>query len=177
MNKTVPPYTLLTGENPVFAAYVTWIFILALKMMLMSILTGIFRFKNAVSVAQLAFTFHLNTSITWLIILLKAVANPEDAMKPTMEVKTDEEVERVRRAHLNDMENILPLLTIGLIYVLTDPSPMVAVNLFRIAGTVRIIHTIVYAIYPVRQPTRAICFFTCFAITIYMAIVSIIRFW
>ncbi|XP_055710913.1 microsomal glutathione S-transferase 1-like [Phlebotomus papatasi] len=153
MNKTVPPYTLLTGENPVFTAYVTWIFILAVKMMLMSILTGIFRFKNA------------------------AVANPEDAMKPTMEVKTDEEVERVRRAHLNDLENILPLLTIGLIYVLTDPSPMVAVNLFRIAGIIRIIHTVVYAIYPLRQPTRAICFFTCFAITIYMAIVSIIRFW
>ncbi|XP_059616908.1 microsomal glutathione S-transferase 1-like [Phlebotomus argentipes] len=152
-SNTTAPYALLAGENPVFLAYVTWACILGIKMLLMSPLTGTFRVKNA------------------------AFANPEDLPKQTTELKTDEQVERVRRAHLNDMENILPFLTIGLIYVLTNPNPMIAIILFRVAGTVRIIHTIIYAIYPIRQPARAICFFTCFFITIYMAVMCIIRFW
>uniref|UniRef100_A0A1B0EUG3 Microsomal glutathione S-transferase 1 n=2 Tax=Lutzomyia longipalpis TaxID=7200 RepID=A0A1B0EUG3_LUTLO len=88
-----------------------------------------------------------------------------------MEMKSDPQVERVRRAHLNDMENILPFLTIGLLYVLTNPNKVIASNLYRVAATARIIHTVVYALYPIRQPARAICFFTCYLIEIYMAII------
>ncbi|GAB0094412.1 hypothetical protein DMENIID0001_097080 [Sergentomyia squamirostris] len=152
MNNTTLPYTLLTRDNPVLCAYCTWVMVLALKMMLMSVLTGTFRAKNA------------------------AFANPEDIPKEGIELKVDEQVERIRRAHLNDIENIMPLLTIGFIYVLTNPLPVVAVNLYRVAGVIRIIHTIIYAIYPIRQPARAICFFVCYFITIYMAIMCIICF-
>lgn len=74
------------------------------------------------------------------------------------------------------MENILPYLSVGLFYVMTDPPAMVATILFKVATVSRIIHTIVYAIIVVPQPARAIAFFIQWAITIYMAIASIIYF-
>lgn len=74
------------------------------------------------------------------------------------------------------MENILPYLTIGLIYVLTDPTPALAKSFFIIATLARVLHTLVYAVYVVRQPARAICFIVQWAITIYFAIASFVYF-
>lgn len=110
-------------------------------------------------------------------ILLQAFENPED-LRPGSDavLKKDDDVERVRRAHLNDLENILPFFTAGFLYVLTEPNPDVAINLFRVAAIARILHTIVYGIYPVRQPARAICFMVCLIITLYFAISSIVFF-
>jgi glutathione S-transferase len=58
-------------------------------------------------------------------------------------VKKDEDVERVRRAHLNDLENIPAFLISGLFYVMTNPNVNLALWLFRIAVLARIGHTIV----------------------------------
>lgn len=77
---------------------------------------------------------------------------------------------------MNDLENVLPFFTAGLFYVLTEPNVDVALNLFRIAAIARILHTIVYAIYPVRQPARGICFMISLVITIYFALSSIVFF-
>lgn len=85
-------------------------------------------------------------------------------------------VERIRRAHLNDLENTIPFMIVGLLYVLTNPNPMLAQMLFRVAVIVRFVHTVVYAIYPVRQPARAICFGIPFVIIIYMALYCVICF-
>lgn len=85
-------------------------------------------------------------------------------------------MERIRRAHLNDLENIIPFMIVALLYVLTNPNPMVAMMLIRIVAISRIAHTIVYAVYPVRQPARATCYFTTYAITIYMILYCIICF-
>lgn len=74
------------------------------------------------------------------------------------------------------MENILPYLSVGLFYVLSDPSPMFSEILFRVATVARIVHSIVYAVYVVPQPARAICFFVQYAITLYMAVIAIIYF-
>lgn len=82
----------------------------------------------------------------------------------------------VHRAHHNDMENILPYLSIGLFYVMTDPNPMVATILIRVAVVARFLHTIVYAVYVVPQPARAICFFVHILITLYMAVMCVIYF-
>lgn len=82
----------------------------------------------------------------------------------------------MRRAHLNDLENIIPFLIVALLYVLTNPNPMLAQMLIRIAVITRLAHTVVYAIYPIRQPARAICWGTTFAITIFMCIYCIICF-
>ena len=92
------------------------------------------------------------------------------------EVKINEDVERIRRAHLNDMENILPYIMVAFLYVLANPSYTTASILFRVASTARILHTIVYAIYPVRQPARGLMFFIHYFIMMYMLFFSIVHF-
>lgn len=68
--------------------------------------------------------------------------NPEDA-SPGAELKKDEDVERVRRAHLNDLENIPAFLIGALMYVMSEPNVTVALWLIRVAVIARILHTIV----------------------------------
>lgn len=85
-------------------------------------------------------------------------------------------IERIRRAHLNDLENIVPFMIVGLLFVLANPNKMLAQWLFRLVGISRIAHTVVYAIYPIRQPARAICFSTTFGILIYMCLYCIVIF-
>lgn len=79
------------------------------------------------------------------------------------------------RAHLNDIENILPYLMIGLFYVLTDPRPLVSTILFKTATIARFAHTIVYLL-AIPQPARALCFFLHYAITWYMGFMAFIYF-
>lgn len=91
-------------------------------------------------------------------------------MSPKLKVKFDDpNVERVRRAHRNDLENILPFFAIGLLYTLTNPSAFLAINLFRAVGISRIVHTLVYAVVVVPQPARALSFFVALIATAYMA--------
>ena len=40
-------------------------------------------------------------------------------------------MERVRRAHLNDMENILPFLILGFLYMFTNPAYATALLCYR----------------------------------------------
>ncbi|XP_030386657.1 microsomal glutathione S-transferase 1 isoform X1 [Scaptodrosophila lebanonensis] len=138
---------LLNLNNVVFRTYVFWTGVLVLKMFAMSALTAVKRFKT------------------------KTFANPEDLMSPKLKVKFDDpDVERVRRAHRNDLENILPFFIIGLLYTLTNPSTFLAVNLFRAVGISRIVHTLVYAVVVVPQPARALAFFVALGSTAYMAL-------
>lgn len=59
-----------------------------------------------------------------------AYDNPEDVGKRQRpEVKKHEDVERVRRAHLNDLENIPAFLIASLFYVMTEPNVDVALSL------------------------------------------------
>ncbi len=74
------------------------------------------------------------------------------------------------------MENILPFVLISFIYVLSDPIPPVAVNIFRACTAARIWHTFVYAIYVIPQPARAIGFFVPYIAMFYMAVMSAIVF-
>lgn len=67
------------------------------------------------------------------------------------------------------MENILPYLFVGLFYVMTDPSEAVAKLLIQVAAVSRILHTLVYAVIVVPQPTRGIVWFIHYVITAYMA--------
>ncbi|CAG9803736.1 unnamed protein product [Chironomus riparius] len=143
----------LKYDNEIFRGYITWSGILLVKLLLMSFLTGINRIRKG------------------------AYENPEDIRgRENVELKKDEDVERVRRAHLNDLENIPAFLLAGFFYVLTEPNVDLALWLFRIAVLARIGHTIVYAIYPVRQPARGICFMICVFITLFMIIANIVAF-
>lgn len=105
------------------------------------------------------------------------MCSPEDCcLGKGFEVKTHEDVERCRRAHLNDLENVVPFLIIGLIFIITEPHVGVASWLIRIVGVTRICHSIIYAVYPVRQPTRAILYYTSYIISLYMALSAIVYF-
>ena len=48
------------------------------------------------------------------------------------------------RAHLNDLENILPFLITGFLFVLTDPNIVVAKWIFRVFTLARFSFTIGY---------------------------------
>lgn len=74
------------------------------------------------------------------------------------------------------MENIIPFITIALFYTLTNPTEFVAVNLFRIYTIARILHTFVYTVVVIPQPSRALAFGVGYAITIYMALQVILHF-
>ncbi|XP_073978463.1 microsomal glutathione S-transferase 1-like [Rhodnius prolixus] len=130
--------SLYTTDNPVFAGYAFYAAFLIFKMILMSFLTGYQRQRK------------------------KVFVNAEDATLAGAELKgvQDEDVERIRRAHLNDLENIPIFLISGLILVAADPNVIFALMMFRLYFIARLGHTIVYAVYVVRQPVRTIFFFT-----------------
>uniref|UniRef100_A0A1B6D184 Microsomal glutathione S-transferase 1 n=1 Tax=Clastoptera arizonana TaxID=38151 RepID=A0A1B6D184_9HEMI len=145
---------LLSKGNPVMEGFALYAGILILKTLLMSFLTAIQRFRK------------------------KAFANPEDAtLSEGGQVKTDDQdVERVRRAHQNDLENIIPFLITGFLFVLSDPDLVFALMLFRIFTIARILHTLVYAIYVVRQPARVLCFAVGIIVNIIMIVFIFINF-
>ncbi|XP_068825874.1 microsomal glutathione S-transferase 1 isoform X3 [Capricornis sumatraensis] len=101
-------------------------------------------------------------------------ANPEDCAgfgkgeNAKKYLRTDDRVERVRRAHLNDLENIVPFLGIGLLYSLSGPDLSTAILHFRLFVGARIYHTIAY-LTPLPQPNRALAFFIGYGVTLSMA--------
>ncbi|XP_054286255.1 microsomal glutathione S-transferase 1-like isoform X2 [Macrosteles quadrilineatus] len=140
-------------DNAVLQGFGFYACILMFKMLMMSLLTFYQRYRT------------------------KAFISPEDAAAFKGEVKTeDPDVERVRRAHLNDLENIPIFLVTGLLFVMSDPDVVVALMFFRLYTLARFAHTFVYAIYVVRQPARAIAFGVGQIITTIMIIMIIVKF-
>jgi glutathione S-transferase len=96
----------LTLQNPVFATYAIAASIMILKAVAMS----------------------------WLTVLRMmqekgGYRSPEDLRKTPLnpapdpkQIEPNERVERIRRIHLNDLENLPFFLVAGLLFVLTDPS-------------------------------------------------------
>ncbi|KAH8396019.1 hypothetical protein KR222_001879 [Zaprionus bogoriensis] len=139
---------LLSKSNSVFCCYLFWSSLLVLKMLLMSLLTARQRMKT------------------------KTFANPEDLrLSRSDEVRfNDPNVERMRRAHRNDLENVLPFLLMSLAYVAAGPHPLTAKLLIRIGSSARLLHTFVYACVPLPQPARALTFFITFGIVCFEAV-------
>ncbi|XP_047536763.1 microsomal glutathione S-transferase 1-like [Vanessa atalanta] len=134
-------------SNPVVQSYILYSAILALKLISVSTLTSLVRMTRGV------------------------YSNPEDAKALRGKVKLDDPaVERTRRAHLNDLENIPAFWILGALYVTTGPVAAWATLLFRVYTVSRIIHTIVYAVVPLPQPTRAIAYIIPTVIMWYMGI-------
>ncbi|GAB6031208.1 hypothetical protein CHUAL_009027 [Chamberlinius hualienensis] len=147
---TAATYTLYTLENEVFQYFVYYTALMVLKMAFVVQATAFRRFQK------------------------KIFANPEDAKFSSGKVNLqDQDVERVRRIHLNDMENIYVFAIIGFLFVATNPAPYLAKLLFKVFAYSRIVHTFVY-LFAVPQPSRAISFIVGFLINIYMAI-SVLR--
>ncbi|XP_045184457.2 microsomal glutathione S-transferase 1-like [Mercenaria mercenaria] len=140
----------LSFENEVFAKFAFYAGIVLLKTMIMSVWTARYRIPR------------------------KVFISPEDyGSKGPKTLTTDPDIERARRCHLNDLENVLPFVLIGFFYVLTGPDVGSATLHFRLFAGFRLLHTIVY-MFVVPQPSRAIAFFVGFFVNISMAI-SVIR--
>ncbi|KAM9334841.1 microsomal glutathione S-transferase 1.2 [Symphorus nematophorus] len=136
-------------EDEVFMAFTTYAAIVILKMMLMSPMTAYYRLTRG------------------------AFANEEDvARKPAEEQKkllrTNPDVERVRRCHQNDLENIVPFVVVGLLYALTGPELSAALLHFRLFAGSRIFHTVSY-VGALPQPCRGLSFMVGLLVTFSMA--------
>nr|QHU80006.1 microsomal glutathione S-transferase 1 [Bemisia tabaci] len=139
-------------DNPVFTAYIFYTSILLLKMLFMVFVIGSQRFKKGIFISE-----------------------EDKALHPKAKIRHDDpDIERCRRAHQNDLENIPAFILAGALYQLTSPSAWLAIQLFRFGTIARIVHTFVYAIVVIPQPTRAIAFFVSFAITVYMLVQTIL---
>ncbi|XP_054608603.1 microsomal glutathione S-transferase 1-like [Dunckerocampus dactyliophorus] len=136
-------------QDEVLRAFSTYALIVILKMMMLAPLTAYYRLTRG------------------------AFANEEDvAFKSAEEKKkllrTDRNVERVRRCHLNDLENVVPFVLVGLFYTLSGPELSSALLHFRIFAGARVFHTISY-IGALPQPCRALSFFLGLLVTFSMA--------
>ncbi|XP_053552072.1 prostaglandin E synthase [Bombina bombina] len=144
-------------ENEVFASWAFYSTLLIVKMYLLAIMTGQIRLRR------------------------KAFANPEDALRHggLQYFREDPDVERYRRAHRNDMENIFPFLFLGAIYSILDPNPTVARFHFRIFFLCRLIHTVAYVL-ALKAPTRSVAYsiaqIPCFSMALQI-LLSVASYW
>ena len=115
-------------SNPLFATYVIAASILILKVKLMSWLT----------VARM---MQANGGFRAPEYIRKSPPNPTpDAVQHDK----NERVERIRRIHLNDLENIPFFLAAGFLFILTSPSLLVAQLLLYGYVVTRLLHFVAY---------------------------------
>ncbi len=118
----------LSLQNPLFATYVVAATIMILKAVSMSWLT-------VVRMMQVKGGFRSPED------LKKTPLNPEP---DPQQLLPNEAVDRVRRIHLNDLENIPFFLVSGFLFVLTQPSlPLAQALLYGYVGT-RLLHFLAY---------------------------------
>ncbi|XP_014608043.1 PREDICTED: microsomal glutathione S-transferase 1-like [Polistes canadensis] len=138
-------------NTEIMKVFVFWSSVLVLKMLAMMPLTAHYRFKKQIFL------------------------NPED-MKFAKNSKVafdDPDIERVRRNHRNDLENILPWFIITYIWLTTDPSPWLAGMLIKSFVISRILHTLSYSIFA-QQPARILSFACGYSIMIYEVFSSLL---
>lgn len=138
---------VLSLNNPAFSSLAFCTGVLALKMFAVVFLTIKNRFKNKVFAAEEDVKGMPGAKVSY--------AQPD--------------IERARRIHLNDLENIPIFLFVAFIYILTGPAASTAIWHFRIFTISRVCHTLAYAI-PIPQPSRALSFFVGIGVVISMAI-------
>ena len=118
----------LSLQNPVFATYVIAATIMILKAVGMSWLT-------VVRMMQVKGGFRSPEDIK------KTPLNPDPDPK---QLEPNERVERIRRIQLNDLENLPFFLVAGLLFVMTEPSLMLARVLLYGYVVSRLLHFAAY---------------------------------
>jgi glutathione S-transferase len=118
----------LTLQDPLFATYVIAASLMILKAVAMSWLT-------VVRMMQVNGGFRSPEDIR------KTPLNPDPNPR---QLEPDERVERIRRIHLNDLENLPFFLVAGFIFVLTDPPPALAEVLLYGYVVSRLLHFAAY---------------------------------
>lgn len=115
-------------QNPLFATYVIAATVLILKVALMSWLT-------VVRMMQVKGGFRAPEDIK------KTPLNPNP---DPAQLDKNEAVERIRRIHMNDLENIPLFLVAGFLFLLTEPSLLIARVLFYGYVGTRLLHFVAY---------------------------------
>lgn len=118
----------LSLQNPLFATYVVAATIMILKAVSMSWLT-----------------------VVRMMSVKGGFRSPEDLKKTPLnpapdpkQLEPDERVERIRRIQLNDLENLPFFLVAGFLYVMTDPSLLLAQVLLYGYVVSRLLHFAAY---------------------------------
>jgi uncharacterized MAPEG superfamily protein len=115
---------LLTLDNPVFRYFAVAAALLIVKMMSQGWIT-VFRMLK------------VSGGFRYPEDARQSPTNPHPS--PT-QLLPNEYVERSRRMHGNDVENVPLFLTVGLLYVCTAPSEVVALGLFSVYALSRFAH-------------------------------------
>ena len=118
----------LTLQNPLFATYAIAASLMILKAVSMSWLT-------VVRMMQAKGGFRSPED------LRKTPLNPEPNAK---QLEPDQRVERIRRIHLNDLENLPFFLAAGFLYILTGPPLLLAQMLLYGYVVSRLLHFVAY---------------------------------
>lgn len=116
--------SLLTFDNPVFRYFAVAAAVMIVKMMSQGWIT-VFRMVK------------VNGGFRYPEDAQQSLANPHPSSKQLL---PNEYVERSRRMHGNDVENIPLFLITGLLYVCTAPSHAVAIGMFSIYVLSRFAH-------------------------------------
>lgn len=143
--------THLTFDNPVFVTYVIAASIMVLKLVVQGWIT-----------------------VGKMLVTRGGFRTPEDAEPSPLFffvnesfLSSEEAVERSRRVHRNDLENIPAFLVAGFLFVFIDPSLTLAQWLMYGYVAVRLGHTITYEFAMVHD-LRALCYVIGSVITAYM---------
>jgi glutathione S-transferase len=118
----------LSLQNPVFATYVIAATLMILKAVSMSWLT-------VIRMMQVKGGFRSPEDIK------KTPLNPKPNPK---QLEPNERVERIRRIQLNDLENLPFFLVAGFLFVLTEPSLLLAQVLLYGYVVSRLLHFVAY---------------------------------
>jgi len=143
---------VLSLDNPVFKALLFYSMVCLLKMVFVVFLL-------------------MRTRVTKRIF-----PNPEDAGKEGKVRYDDPDVERLRRNHLNDLENIPLFIFVGFAYIFTNPATTVALWHFRVFTISRIVYTIAYQT-QLQKPSRGMAFTVGLVCCISMAVQALLATW
>ena len=120
-------------SNPVFASLASYSSMALLKMLGMSTYTIIQRFRTGNFPTP-------EDDLYKQFVNQIGLSGANSGIKPTI-------VDRARNNHLNDLENILPFVLVGLFYVGTRPKFDCALWHFRVFLLSRLLHTIAYQVF------------------------------
>jgi glutathione S-transferase len=127
--------------NPIFVSYLIAASIMILKLMAQGWMT----------------VFRMIRSDAGLLNPEDLLPGPANRHPRPEQLTRNEYVDRSRRMHRNDIENIPAFLACGLLYVAIGPSPIAANALFSVFVVARLAHTLAYGTRQ-RHEVRAILF-------------------
>jgi uncharacterized MAPEG superfamily protein len=133
---------------------------------------------NLLAVVSVLLVFKMMLVGTWTSIIRirrNVYATPEDYAFRGLAAAAgaDADVERTRRAHQNDLENVLPFLAVAPFYAMTQPSLGAARIFFWGFFIARALHSIFYI--RGQQPHRTIAFGVAQLLFVAMLVITLVR--